>query len=229
MKVGVLGKRLLRASEFVRQDAYLADIGTDHAYLPLFLLDSGRIRGAVCADINPAPLDSAVRNAALYGHTDKIKFILTDGAEGLGGLGITDYTVCGMGGELIADIIERSPHLKSGGVRLILQPMTKQAHLRRYLAASGFSVLYEAYSKDSGKFYLTIVAEYDGNVRRISDFEAELGKIDRESISDEQAGFLKAKLSALKKAATGKGRSGADSYEAAIVAEYEKIMGEREI
>ena len=224
-----LGKRLLSAANFVRQGAYLADIGTDHAYLPLFLLDSGRIKRAVCTDINPAPLASATRNAELYSHVDKIKFILTDGAVGLEGLGISDYTICGMGGELIADIIERSPHLKVGGVRLILQPMTKQAYLKRYLLASGFELVGEAYAKDAGKFYITLVAEYDGVVRKISDLEAELGKIDSRALSDEQSGFIKVKLAALNKAARGKSKSEIDdSYEAKIIREYERIMGAKE-
>ncbi|MBO7305009.1 MAG: SAM-dependent methyltransferase [Clostridia bacterium] len=229
MKLGVLGKRLLCASNFVRQDAYLADIGTDHAYLPLFLLDAGRIVGAVCSDINSAPLESAKRNAALYGHAEKIKFVLADGAGALADMGITDYTVCGMGGELIADIIERAPQLKSGDVRLILQPMTKHAHLRRYLAAAGFSVLAEAYSKDAGKFYVTVVAEYDGRQREISNLEAELGKIEKNKISAEQAGFIKARVASLKRAALGKGAGGDDSYEASVLREYEKVVGEIEV
>ena len=229
MKRGVLGKRLLCASEFVRQDAYLADIGTDHAYLPLFLLDTGRISRAVCSDINPGPLESAKKNAKAYGHDEKIKFVLTNGAVGLEGLGVTDYTVCGMGGELIADIIERSPHLKAEGVRLILQPMTKQAHLRRYLAAAGFSVLSEAYSKDAGKYYVTLVAEYDGVVREISDLSLELGRLDPRNMSEAEAGFLRAKLSTLKKAARGKAKSGEGEYEARILEEYESIMGGVEI
>ena len=86
----VIGKRLLSAAEFVRQGAYFADIGTDHAYLPLFLLKEGKIPRAVCADINRGPLESAQKNAEAEGLSDKIKFFLADGAASLSDEGISD-------------------------------------------------------------------------------------------------------------------------------------------
>jgi len=218
-----IGRRLLSASEFVRQDAYLADIGTDHAYLPLFLLDMGRISRAVCADINPGPLDNASRNAEEVGLADKITFILTDGAVGLSDKGINDYAVCGMGGELIADIIEASPHLKDKGVRLILQPMSRQAHLRKYLAENGFFTVGESYSEDAGKYYVCFAVEYDGIRRDISDVDAELGSLatPRVNLTPEEEGYLKGKLTAFERAARGKARSGEEnSYEARVLKEY---------
>ena len=128
-----INARLLCAAEFTRQNATFADIGTDHAYLPLFLLDLGRIKYAYCCDINEGPLASARRNAEERGRLDRTEFILTDGATALAGKGISDYAICGMGGELIADIIDRAPHLKDGTVNLILQPMSRQEKLREYL------------------------------------------------------------------------------------------------
>lgn len=219
-----LGKRLLSAANFVRQGAYLADIGTDHAYLPLFLLDRGVIGRAVCADINEGPLASAVENARECGLSDSITFKLTNGAIGLSDMGITDYAICGMGGELIAEIIDASEHLKEKGVHLILQPMTKQAHLRRYLAKEGFSILSEDYSHEAGRYYLTILAEYCGTVREISDFEAEFGTPPRdEGRTDEMRGYFEAKIRTLKKIRDGKKSSGeSDIPEALIIEEYER-------
>ena len=219
-----LGKRLLSAANFVRQGAYLADIGTDHAYLPLFLLDRGVIGRAVCADINEGPLASAVENARECGLSDRITFKLTNGAIGLSDMGITDYAICGMGGELIAEIIDASEHLKEKGVHLILQPMTKQAHLRRYLAKEGFSILSEDYSHEAGRYYLTILAEYCGTVREISDFEAEFGTPPRdEGRTYEMRGYFEAKIRTLKKIRDGKKSSGeSDIPEALIIEEYER-------
>ena len=219
-----LGKRLLSAANFVRQGAYLADIGTDHAYLPLFLLDRGVIGRAVCADINEGPLASAVENARECGLSDRITFKLTNGAIGLSDMGITDYAICGMGGELIAEIIDASEHLKEKGVHLILQPMTKQAHLRKYLAKEGFSILSEDYSHEAGRYYLTILAEYCGTVREISDFEAEFGTPPREDgRTDEMRGYFEAKIRTLKKIRDGKKSSGElDIPEALIIEEYER-------
>ena len=223
-----LNKRLLCASEFVRQDACFADVGTDHAYLPLFLLECGRIFSAVCADINSGPLSTARKNADEAGLSDKISFVLTDGARALSGMGITDYAICGMGGELISDIIERAPHLMSPEVRLILGPMSKQAHLRRYLAQKGFSIIQEAYSYDAGKYYLTIAAEYSGKVRNITDFEAEFGEVPpRDEFSPEMRGYFVGKIKSLRKIIQGKRQGNADKCpEEELLLEFTRRVGE---
>ncbi len=224
MRAITLSKRLFSASRLVRQGAYLADIGTDHAYLPLFLLSEGKIARAVCADINKGPLDSARANAAELSLAEKIEFVLTDGAAGLCGKGITDYAICGMGGELIADIIERSPHLADGSVRLILQPMSKQAHLRRYLASHGFEVLREVYSYDAGKYYLCLAAEYTGVMREITALEAEVGICSEKSA--EMYGYFEEKRRALLKSANGKIKGGGEAEEElALISEIDKLLG----
>ena len=204
-----IGDRLLSAAEFVRQGAYLADVGTDHAYLPLLLLTEGKIRRAILTDINEGPLASARKNAEESGFLDKVSFKLTSGAKELSDLGITDYSICGMGGELIADIIKDAPHLKSQSVRLILQPMTKEGHLRRFLAKEGFSIIAEAYSSDAGKFYVCFAVEYTGEIRELDDFDAEFGDVrTRAEFSEAQVGYLNTKKRALERAVVGKERGG---------------------
>ncbi len=175
MKEINISPRLLSAADFVRQDAILADIGTDHAYLPLFLLESGKISRAVCSDVNEGPLATAKANAEACGLSDRVEFTLTDGATALSGKGITDYAICGMGGELIADIIDRAPEMKDPAVHLILQPMTRRGELARYLYSHGFTVECEAYSNDAGKAYVTLLARFVGKTREIDEFEAEFG------------------------------------------------------
>ena len=213
MITNTLDGRLLSAADFVRAGAVLADVGTDHAYLPIFLLKSGRIKRAVCSDINEGPLNSAIANARDNGVSALCDFVLTDGAAGLDNYGITDMAVCGMGGELIADIIDRAAFVRDNGVRLILQPMSKHSHLRSYLAENGFSVLDERYSFSGGKYYTCILAEYTAEIRTVTDAEAELGAdiphtIDR----DEYIGFLEAKRRRLTKVIEGK-RQGGESSE----------------
>ena len=209
-----LDKRLLSCADYVRAGAVFADIGTDHGYLPLFLLKEGRIERAYLCDVNEGPLSSAERNARAEGISHKCEFILADGASALLDKGITDYAICGMGGELIARIIEDAPHLKVAGTRLILQPMTKQEHLRRYLASVGFSTLGERFSFDSGKYYVTILAEYTGECREISESEAELGLESAHSADRaEYLGFLEGKMKAARKALVGKSAAGYDTCE----------------
>ena len=224
-----LDDRLLSAAEYVRQDAHLADIGTDHALLPIFLLESGRVKMAHLADINEGPLAAARENVNAHGLTDSVVYHLTDGCAALSGLGITDYTVCGMGGELIAAIIDRAPHLKDPSVRLILQPMSRQSILRRYLAESGFRMLSERYTYAAGKYYVTILAEYSGEGRVLDFAASEIGAAD-EIIGDEAyLGYLKGKLASFCRERDGKLKGG--SYQGELdliipaienrIAEYE--------
>ena len=213
-----LGKRLLSAAGFVRQGAYFADIGTDHAYLPLFLLDAGRIKRAFCSDINRGPLDSARRNAIERGLEDKITLVLADGATALDGNGITDYAVCGMGGELIAKIIEDSPHLYDTEVHLILQPMSRQAILRKFLAKEGFEIIKERFSLDAGKYYVTMLARYTGVPYEIDACTAEIGRAEPDGVNPEaQIGFIKNKIASMERAYRGK-------VEGGYIDEKEKLL-----
>lgn len=206
-----LDERLLSAAGFVRAGAVLADIGTDHGYLPVFLLSRGDISRAVLCDINAGPLASARANVEAAGLSDLAELVLTDGARGIAGRGVTDYAVCGMGGELIADILSASPHMAEAGVRLILQPMTKQEHLRRYLACGGFVTVGERYTSAEGKFYLTIAAEYSGEKKELSLLESYLGACPIVT-GDEEAyvGYLKMKLVGLRRALDGRRCAGGD-------------------
>ena len=219
MKNKRLGKRLLSVSSMVRRGAVLADIGTDHAYLPIYLLKEGIISRAVCSDINEGPLASAEENLKEEGLLDSAELYLTCGAAALAGKGITDYAICGMGGELIADIIESAPALKENGVRLILQPMTKPELLRKYLASHGFDIITEKFSFDEGKYYVALCCEYSGTVREISELEAYFGVLASGEISDSaMIGYLKGRTQALEKIINGKRQAGVDfSDEQALV------------
>ena len=209
MKTAVLSPRLLSAAEFVRQGAVFADVGTDHAYLPIFLLEEGKIFRAIASDINRGPLLNAEKNAVLHGFSDKMEFVLTDGASELAGRGITDIAICGMGGELIADIIERAPYLKDENLNLILQPMSKQGTLRRYLASHGFKIADEKYSLEGRRSYLTIRAVYSSHPYEISPLEAEIGFPPYELDSNrERKAYVSEKMRALRKTVEGKRAGG---------------------
>ena len=135
--------RLTSAAAFVRQGACFADIGTDHAILPVFLYKSQKISRAYACDIAHGPCEKARAQVRAAGLCDAIEVVQTDGLSGLDQKGITDIAICGMGGELIASIVDAAPWIKDRSVRLILQPMTKAPQLRSYLAEAGFSVLKE--------------------------------------------------------------------------------------
>lgn len=208
----MLDARLMSAASFVRQDAIFADIGTDHAFLPVFLLECGRIKRAIAADINAAPLSRAEETVRSAGLLDKVELIRTDGAHGLDGRGITDYAICGMGGELIADIVSASRHLENPDINLILIPMSRQGHLRISLMKRGYSIIEERYSVADGKYYVCILASYKGLPTRLDPVSAELGMIPHEDGGRvEYIGYLEGKLAAFTKRRDGLLLGGVDA------------------
>lgn len=160
--------RLASAAYFVREGSVFCDVGTDHAYLPIYLLQEGRIPYAIAADIGEGPLATAREHLAEVGLTDKVRTVLTDGLAGLEAEGIRDIAVCGMGGELICRILAAAPFVRDPAIRLILQPMTHAADLRRYLAENGFRIEAERRSLAAGRVYTCLCASYDG-VKRTPD------------------------------------------------------------
>lgn len=168
-------KRLSAAAKLVRQGAVFADIGTDHALLPVFLCKTGRVSRAVAADINVGPLAAARTQVESEGVSHLIKLVLTDGLRGLENEGLSDIAVCGMGGELIVSILRAAPFVKNKDVRLILQPMTHAADLRYYLAEEGFRIVEERTAFAKGKCYFCFAAEYTGIPYSISRLEAAFG------------------------------------------------------
>lgn len=222
-----LDDRLHAAASFVHGGS-VADIGTDHALLPISLLLSGKCSSAIASDINEGPLMRAKLNAAKYGLNDRMVFCLADGLEKLPleERGVSDIVICGMGGELIATIISASDYPKKSGVRLVLQPMTHSADLRRYLAESGFRTVDESLSEDDGRIYECIAAEYDGEMREISPAEAELGKVNiaRGTENPLFEAHLVSSYTVLVRRIEGMKKGGlAVDFEANLAMEYKKI------
>lgn len=120
----------------------------------------------MATDINRGPLERAAANVAAAGLSDKITLRLADGLDGVEAFCPEDIFILGMGGELIARILGNSDYIKNENIRLILQPMTRQAALRRFLLDSGFLIEDERLVLgDGGRIYQIICAHWDG-VRR---------------------------------------------------------------
>ena len=143
MKHVLPDERLRTVAELVRQGAVFADIGTDHAYLPVFLCETERITRAVAADIGEGPLAVAEEHIKAHGLSHRIRTHLADGLAGLENEGLTDVAICGMGGELIARILSEAAWVKRSGIQLCLQPMTHAEALRSYLLENGFAITEE--------------------------------------------------------------------------------------
>ena len=210
-KLPQLDARLALAASFVVGDR-VVDVGTDHAYLPIYLLKSKKVRSAAATDINKGPLERARINAAAYSLDGSIDFYLTDGLGGVPLSDVTDIVICGMGGELIARIID-DPRLKNTDSghsrRLILQPMSAAAELRQYLAKNGFEVTDGGTALASGKLYQCIVCRYCGRPYEISAAEAAVGA-EGEAIrrSPLYGALVDKEIRRLEKALAGKRRGG---------------------
>ena len=169
-----ISERLRTASLFVRDGAVLADIGTDHAYLPIYLALNNRIKSAYASDVNKGPLERAFDNIRKYNLESVIHTNIANGLDGIENFAPTDIAICGMGGELIAKIIDSSPYVRNENIRLILQPMTCVKELREYLENGFFTVAENVVFEDE-KLYQIICAEYDGKRHTLSEIEKEIG------------------------------------------------------
>lgn len=167
--------RLGAALDFLRGGC-IADVGTDHAYLPLIALRRGLADFAVATDIHKGPAEIAARHLSAGGiGSDRAAVLLTDGLHGAEEYLPTDICILGMGGEMIVRIIDEAPWVRDAGIRLILQPMTKQEILRDYLAQNGFLTVCERLVK-TDRIYTLICAEFDGHIRMPSPLERIIGQ-----------------------------------------------------
>jgi len=150
-----LSSRLLACAHFVAPGDRVADIGCDHGYLSIHLLQNGIASSVIASDVNEAPLQSAVRNAQKYGVKEKISFYLSDGVRNIPR--DFDSMICaGMGADTIMSIISAAPWLKDSHYRLILQCQSKRPELRQWLYDAGFRINRETLAKD-GKFVYSIM------------------------------------------------------------------------
>ena len=161
-KLFELGARLSACADFVRRGRIPADIGTDHAYLPIWLVQTGRVPAAFASDINEEPIRSAIKNIESHGLSEKIKTFTADGLESIPPHEVDDIIIAGMGGDNISAILSGGEWLKNRRYRLILQPMSRASRLREYLFTNGFDIIGEKAICEAGRLYTVICAEYRG-------------------------------------------------------------------
>jgi len=147
-----LQPRLQALADWVRPGARLADIGTDHGYLPVWLRLHGVVEYAIASDLRPLPLEHARRSAAEFG-AEGIDFRLCDGLADLSPEETDTVVIAGMGGETITAILSAAPWALDGKHTLLLQPMSRAEHLRAWLPENGGKVLRERLVEDKGNLY----------------------------------------------------------------------------
>jgi len=148
----VLSSRMALIASLVDEGSVLADVGTDHGYIPTWLLINGIIDRAVATDINAGPLSRARQVAQDYEISDSIDLRLCDGLAAVAPHEVNTVVIAGMGGETIISILSAAEWTKKDA-KLILQPQSKQPELRRWLYENGYAIKSEHLVKDAGKMY----------------------------------------------------------------------------
>lgn len=144
--------RLRAIANQIPQGARLADVGTDHGHLPVWLLLNGKIDRAIAADLRAGPLDRARKTARQYGQTEWVSFRLCDGLADVGPDEVDTVVIAGMGGETISAILKAAPWTREGKL-LLLQPMTGAPRLREWLQVNEYVILDEEIVREGKKLY----------------------------------------------------------------------------
>jgi len=158
MKQIKLSKRLQAIADLIRKDASVADIGTDHGYLPVFLAQTGIVKRIIASDISAASLSTARRSAMEFEVTDDITFLVAPGLDGIAHTDVDTIVIAGLGGETILSILESALWTKSHDVTLILQPQTKIALLCKFLYDNGYEIIQTKSILEKRKCYTVILA-----------------------------------------------------------------------
>ena len=159
-----LDNRLNLCAEFVRDGAKIADIGTDHAYLPVWLCRIGKCPSAIAADINPDPLKRGKQTIIEANMSELVKTRLSDGLKEIGQDEADDIVIAGMGGELIARILSDWEFSKDSSKHFILQPMTKAEVLIKWLCDNGYEILKQDCCIAAKKCYTVLLVKYTGEI-----------------------------------------------------------------
>lgn len=177
----------MAAAEYVaaksadRDNIICADVGCDHGYLSIYLIEKGICQRVYASDINEKPVNVArenikrrdTRGQAL---SEKITVLRCDGLSALCGKGINNVIICGMGGEVISGIIGAAKEFHQSGISFILQPMSSELELRAWLCDNGFLIEDEKLVRDCGRIYALMCARFTGEKYEYSPSELMLGR-----------------------------------------------------
>lgn len=172
-----LTDRLLKIASLVTKGKKVADIGTDHGYIPVYLLNKGYIDFAILADVNKGPLENARGEVRHNNLLKKVDLRLGSGIEVLKVNEVDEVIIAGMGGILISELLEAKLEVAHSVDKLILQPMQAQNELRKYLLNNGYEILDEVLVKEDFRVYEIIIARYiDKNTVVEDEIYYEIGK-----------------------------------------------------
>ncbi len=177
-----ISDRLMTVASMIPEGGILADVGTDHGYVPIRLLQEGKIDAAIAMDVNEGPLARAKEHAVENGLADKITLRLSDGLEKLHAGEADTLLIAGMGGKLMARILRDGEAVFSQMKTAVLQPQSDIDEVRSFVLAHGFKIIDEKMLIDDGKYY-TVMKAVKGNCEDYSKAELVFGRINIEKNS----------------------------------------------
>ena len=160
-----LSPRLAMTAQLVPPGLAVADIGTDHAYLPVYLVQQGISPRAIGSDIGEGPLRNAAETIGRAGLQGEIELRLSDGFARFQAGDAGCWVMAGMGGTLMARMLQAAPWLRAPGTAIVAQPMRHAHDLREWLISHGFRIERESACRDAGRAYCALRAVYDGAAR----------------------------------------------------------------
>ena len=172
-----IGERLEMIGSLVLPGTVLADIGTDHAYLPVYLLEKKKIEKAIAGDIAEGPCQAAAATVAMYNKKQQIEIRLGSGLSVLKPGEAACITIAGMGGSTMIDILSADMNVAISAKRLILQPQTGAPGLRKWLLANGWDIVQEELVWEHKHLYEIIVAERASSLKKYREAELEIGPL----------------------------------------------------
>lgn len=176
VRLFTLSPRLRAVADQIPEGARMADIGTDHAHLPVWLWKQGKLQSAIATDVRKGPLSRAQTTAERFGVAEKMSFRLCDGLSGLQPDEVDTIVIAGMGGETILQILEAAPWLCQGDYTLLLQPMSSLPDLRKWLSQHQFSIQKERIVREGNSLY-TIMLVKPGMEEHLTVEEQWLGRM----------------------------------------------------
>ncbi len=169
--------RLKLIADKVPVCSVVADIGTDHAYIPVYLIQQKKCQHAIASDVKPGPVKVANRNISKYKLNDKIETRMGSGLETLKANEADTVIIAGMGGTLLAELLDAHPEKVSGNTILVLQPMNDLHVVRKWLYDNRFEIYDEELTAEGNKIYCVLSARYSGKNKEYTEFQLHVGEL----------------------------------------------------
>ena len=177
MNMVKLDKRLSCVASLINQCVCVIDVGTDHAYLPVFAVQSGICETALACDVKIGPLENARQTVKSFGLEDRIKTVLSDGLDSVKPTKNCCVVLAGMGGILIRELLGRATWLFDEGIQIVAQPMSHAEQVRQFFYENGFAITEEKTAADGKHCYLALSAVYTGKKTEYTSAKAYYGKL----------------------------------------------------